>query len=78
MHLGQGDALWVLHAKGDVVQDGLCEQHRLLADNGYLHSSSNIVDVDVLATQSFNRFSGSIACFIMESSDRRELQGGHL
>ncbi len=35
-HLSQRNTLWVLDAKGDIIQDGLREQHRLLADYGHL------------------------------------------
>ena len=38
MHLGKGDGVGVLHAKGDVVQDGLRKQHRLLAHYRHLRA----------------------------------------
>ena len=37
-HLGEGDGVGVLYPKGDVVQDGLREQHRLLAYYRHLHA----------------------------------------
>lgn len=47
-----GDCLAIGHAKADVVQDSLCEQHWLLAHNSNLHNKTGAHYAPQLVTES--------------------------